>query len=112
MSSLAVIPVNYTEITTALSTHIPTVQDGMTMPVEKLKTLLQAALVGHVVFDTAARNLVAAANRRMQAGELVGGCATLKAFVEKYVLRPGENLDSAVRRTYRLLNGVGVNEKI
>jgi hypothetical protein len=111
LSSLAVIPVNYAEITTALSVRIPSIQDGMTMDVDKLKTLLQAALVGHVVFDTAARNLVAAANRRMQGGESIGGCTTLKSFVEKYVLRPCENLESAVRRTYRLLNGVGVNEK-
>jgi hypothetical protein len=111
MTSLAVIPVNYTEITAALEAHIPTVEDGMHMHVERLKTLLQATLVGVVAFDTAARNLVAAANRRMQAGEFIGGCNTLKSFVEKYVLRPGESLAVAVRRTYRLLNGVGVNEK-
>jgi hypothetical protein len=84
------------------------------MTATELHKNLTAALVGTIVCYAAAKNLVVSAKMRMQAGETVGGCLTFTGvggYVDLYVRKPSQSLDAAVRASYRLLGGLGIDEK-
>lgn len=96
---------------------IPSIDFCMKMPVEELHRDLQDSLVflaGTTACFEAAKNLVAAAKRRMQAGELVGGCSNFTGvggYIDMYLRRDGQSLEAAQRASYRLLDGLQISEK-
>jgi len=84
------------------------------MTAAELHKNLSAALVGTVVCYAAAKNLVVSAKMRMQAGEPVGGCLTFTGvggYVDRHLRKPSQSLAAAVRASYRLLGGLGIDEK-
>jgi hypothetical protein len=94
--------------------YVPSVDDCNAMTATELHKNLTAALVGTIVCYAAAKNLVVSAKMRMQAGETVGGCLTFTGvggYVDLYVREPSQSLDAAVRASYRLLGGLGIDEK-
>jgi hypothetical protein len=94
--------------------YVPSVDDCNAMTATELHKNLTAALVGTIVCYAAAKNLVVSAKMRMQAGETVGGCLTFTGvggYVDLYVRKPSQSLDAAVRASYRLLGGLGIDEK-
>jgi len=94
--------------------HIPSIDDGMAMSAAELHKNMLASLVGFIVCYETAKNLVAAAKRRMQDGELVGGClffCGVDGYIDRYLKQPGQSLEAAKRATYRMLDGLGVDVK-
>jgi hypothetical protein len=94
--------------------YVPSVDDCNAMTATELHKNLTAALVGTIVCYAAAKNLVVSAKMRMQAGETVGGCLTFTGvggYVDLYVRKHSQSLEAAVRASYRLLGGLGIDEK-
>jgi hypothetical protein len=48
-------------------------------------------------------NLMTVVKRRLNEGKVVGGCRTLKAYVERWVMLPDESFDAAIRKVYRAI---------
>ena len=95
-------------------TYVPSVDQAKAMTAEELHKSLLASLVGTLVCYAAAKVLAVAAKLRMQNGEAVGGCLTFTGpggYVDKYLRRKDQNLEAAVRASYRLLDGLGISEK-
>jgi hypothetical protein len=94
--------------------HIPSVDECNSMSAAVLHRNLEASLVGTIVCYTAAKNLIVSAKIRMQGGEKIGGCLTFLGeggYVDTYIRKHHQNLDAAVRAAYRLLDGLGIDEK-
>jgi hypothetical protein len=47
--------------------------------------------------------LMTVIKRRLNAGTVVGGCTTLKSYVETWVMLPDESFDTAIRKVYRAI---------
>ena len=104
----------FQDLSTEVEKYVPSIDDCNAMNAAELHKNLSAALVGTIVCYAAAKNLVVSAKMRMQAGEPVGGCLTFTGvggYVDLYVRKPSQSLDAAVRASYRLLGGLGIDEK-
>jgi len=104
----------FQDLSAEFEKYVPSVDDCNAMTATELHKNLSAALVGTFVCYAATKNLVVSAKMRMQAGEPVGGCVTFTGvggYVDLYVRKPSQSLDAAVRASYRLLGGLGIDEK-
>lgn len=116
--ALAIIPaMKMSDLTSSVESfqlHIPTVDEAKKLSVEKLHVVLLASIRGTLVCYSTAKVLIFAAKLKMHAGIPVGGCLNftgIGGYIDLYVREEGQTLEVAVRKSYRLLDGLGISEK-
>lgn len=102
---------SYKNLASDIEKEVPGLDAVALMSADEIHQKLCNCLRGAAVNYLTAKNLVADAKRRMQAGELVGGCDSWSSYVDKYLRKPDESLPTVVRRLYRLLDGAAVDKK-
>jgi hypothetical protein len=96
---------------TEFEKHIPTLDEIALWSAVKVHQSLGDALFGTTTNYLTAKNLIADIKRRLQNGEVVGGCKTWTSYVDTYIRKDDENLPVVIRRLYRQLDGEAVNPK-
>ena len=102
---------SYDNLAIDIEKQVPNLDIVARMSADEIHQKLRNSLCGAAVNYLTAKNLVADAKRRMQAGEQVGGCDTWFGYVDKYLRKPDESLPTVIRRLYRLLDGTAVDKK-
>jgi hypothetical protein len=96
---------------TEFKKQVPTLYEIALWSPDKVHQSLGDALFGMTTNYLTAKNLIADIKRRLQKGEVIGGCKTWTSYVDTYIRKHDENLPVVIRRLYRQLDGEAVNPK-
>ena len=102
---------SYENFTAEIDNQVPNLDTIAGLSADQVHQKLRDALLDLSINYFCAKNLIADAKRRMQAGETVGGCKTWESYVDKYVRKADECLPTAIRRIYRWLDGAAIDKK-
>jgi hypothetical protein len=102
---------SYENFAAEIENQVPDLDTIARLSADQVHQRLRDALLDLSINYFCAKNLIADAKRRMQAGETVGGCKTWESYVDKYVRKTDEILPTAIRRIYRWLDGAAIDKK-